>query len=79
MNVVGDGIKGLTEVRVDDISSSTLVRWFSNSVVEGHQTNQAQFARGEAMFAVINHICLSCLDITSRRICSLILLISLSP
>ncbi|KAK4811172.1 hypothetical protein QYF61_019803 [Mycteria americana] len=40
-NVVGDPIKGLTEVQIDDICSSSLVHQRSRSIVEGHQISQA--------------------------------------
>jgi len=35
-DVVGDCVTGLTEVQIDDICSSSLVHWCSNSIVEGH-------------------------------------------
>ncbi|KAK4826321.1 hypothetical protein QYF61_007406 [Mycteria americana] len=35
-DVVGHHVKGLTEVQIDNIHSSSLVRWRSHSIIEGH-------------------------------------------
>ena len=60
-NVVGDHIKGLTDVQEDGISHSSLVHWCNHFTVEGHLDNQSQFAYGEAMFAGLSHLLVFCM------------------
>ena len=47
-------VKGLTHVKVDDISSSSIICQHSHSIVEGHQVSQEQLAFCEAMLTVSN-------------------------
>ena len=35
-HVVGDSVKGLTEVQIDDIHCFSLVHWCNHSIIEGH-------------------------------------------
>ena len=53
-NVVGDCIKGLIEIQVDNVNNSLLVHWCSFSIIECH--SQARFALDEAMLTVPNHL-----------------------
>lgn len=51
-----DCVKGLTEVHVVDSCSSSFVHRYSHSTAEGHWISQAQFAFGEAIVTVSNHL-----------------------
>lgn len=45
-------VRGLTEGWVDGINQSSLTDDCSNSIIEGHQAGQTQFALSEAMLSV---------------------------
>ena len=49
---MGYCVRGLAEVQVDDISSTSLVPQCSDTITEGHQVGQAGFALGEAMLVL---------------------------
>ena len=53
-DVVQDSVKSFAHVQVGDISCSSLIHQHCNTIVEGHQVCQAQFALSEAMLAVSN-------------------------
>jgi len=54
-DVVGNCVRGLTEVQIEDIHSSCLVHWCSHSIIDGHKVGQAGLALGEVTVAVSNH------------------------
>ena len=68
-------IKSLTEAKVDAISCSSLIHQNSHSIIEGYKVGQACFSLGETLLAVSNPTTVSsmCLDIASRKICSIII------
>ena len=55
-DLVWDSVKWFSQVRVDDVSYSSLIHQCSNPIIEDHQICQAQFALSEAMLAVTNHL-----------------------
>jgi len=59
-DVVWDCIKGLTEVKIDDISFSSLIHQCSRSIVECHQLSQARFAFCEAVLVVTDDSLCNC-------------------
>ena len=55
-DVVQNSVKCFAQVHVDVFSWSFLTYQRSNSVTEGHEICQAQFALSEAMWAVTSHV-----------------------
>ena len=53
--MVGDHVKGLAEVQVDDIGFLLFAHRCHHSITEGHQSSQAQLSLGEAMLSVSHH------------------------
>ena len=58
-DVVGDHIKGLAEVQVDDIHCPSPIHLSHHSIIEGQQIGQVQSDLCEAMLAVSNHFFIS--------------------
>ena len=54
--MVGDHIKGLAQVQVDDTSCPSFVHQCHHPIVAGQQIGQAQSALDEAMLAVLDHL-----------------------
>ena len=55
-DVKWDSDKCFAQVKVDDISCSSLIHQCCNPAVEGHQICQAQFALSEAMLVVTSYL-----------------------
>lgn len=51
-------LKCFVQIQVYAISCSFLTHQHCNSVIEGHQTCQSQFALNEAMLPVTEHLCI---------------------
>ena len=54
--MVQDHVKGLAQVRVHDISSSSFIGQCHHSITGDHQIGQAQSALGGAMLALLDHL-----------------------
>ena len=57
-DVVGDHIKGLTEVQIDDSSCFSFVQWCCHSIVNCNWVGQPQPALDEAVLAVSDNLLL---------------------
>ena len=55
-DLVGDHVKGLAQVQVDDTSCLYFVHQCCHSITEGHQVGQTRPSLGEAVLAVSDHL-----------------------
>jgi len=53
---MGDSVKSLAEVEVDDIHSSPLIYPASHATVESYQIGQARFPLGESMLTTPDNL-----------------------